>query len=363
MKRGWVLFAVLVMLAGCQSPQRFRAAAFREILPGNAKTPETPQDLAPKQVVAIWSDALYEQPGRTSVRGFGGRVYFYNAQNETIPVEGQLVIYAYDDSAGSDQEERSRVPDRKFVFRPEQLEQQYSPTDLGPSYNIWLPWDEIGGYKRTVALLPVFTGTQGNVAVGNQSVSILPGKTPPQEGVRRTGHFTTLGGERISAPRDLPAGIAPVSPRGARNWQYADPGETTQMRTTTLGLPMATTQRLIAGAAQDAAANQGVERAVPSTDQQAPDSSQAFPSNSATDELSPTAPSPPARFERPRYRVPRASFERLDPVPAVSPPAPAAPQPDPPFGHAPPPSHESGEYDPNGFESAPDWRPGLRQAR
>ncbi len=354
MKLVWLLFGLLPMLAGCQTTLLHPAAAFRDKLPWTAKSRDTPKNLVPKQVVAIWSDALYEQPGRPSVRGFGGRVYFYNAQNETIPVEGQLVIYAYDDSERSEREERSRVPDRKFVFRPDQLESQYSPTDLGPSYNIWLPWDEIGGYKRTVALLPVFTGLQGNVAVGNQSVSILPGKSPPRTEVRRTGHFTTLGGERIAGPQDRPAGLSEISKGSAGTWRYAAPSETTQMRTTTFGLPMATTQRLIAGAGSDAA---GIQTPTEGS-RPAAGTPTAPPPNATTRDHDTKDPPPPARFERPRYRVPREAFERLAPVPAVSSPDPAAPRLDRPSGHERLPYHESEESVPDDFGVVPGSRPG-----
>ena len=46
----------------------------------------------------MWSDAVYTQPGLPPTRGFGGRLYFYDAHDQPVKVEGQLVVYAYDDS-------------------------------------------------------------------------------------------------------------------------------------------------------------------------------------------------------------------------------------------------------------------------
>ena len=46
----------------------------------------------PTRVVALWSPAIYSTPGKPAMRGFGGRIYFYNNKDEPIPIEGQLVV-------------------------------------------------------------------------------------------------------------------------------------------------------------------------------------------------------------------------------------------------------------------------------
>ena len=95
----------------------------------------------PARLAAIWSDAMLNHP-TTPTRGFGGRIYFYNNKNEAVPVSGELVVYAFDDTNGISE---GRRPDRKFVFKADQLTAYYSETQLGASYSIWVPWDRPGG--------------------------------------------------------------------------------------------------------------------------------------------------------------------------------------------------------------------------
>ena len=53
----------------------------------------------PVRMAAIWTPDVMVRPGMPASRGFGGRLYFYNQVNKPVKVEGQLVVYAYDDSA------------------------------------------------------------------------------------------------------------------------------------------------------------------------------------------------------------------------------------------------------------------------
>ena len=145
-------------------------------------TSQTPTYETPEKVIAIWTDATYELPGRAPTRGFGGRVYFYNAKGEVVPVNGQLVVYAFDDSdphAGADQ------PTRKYAFTAEQLTRYYSNSELGASYNIWIPWDNVGGDEKQIALFPVFIDESGKMVRGSFANNRLPGKRVLDEEERR----------------------------------------------------------------------------------------------------------------------------------------------------------------------------------
>ncbi len=135
---------------------------------------EESQFAQPSRLAVVWSPAVLNSPGKKPTRGFGGRMYFYDAANNAIPAEGQLVVYGYDDTAPTN---TSRSPDRKYAFTPEQFSSHFSPTDLGASYSLWIPWDEIGGPQREVSLLPVFTASGGQLVMGQSSKNLLPGPT------------------------------------------------------------------------------------------------------------------------------------------------------------------------------------------
>ncbi len=114
-------------------------------LPGDDK----PQ--APFRMTALWTDTVLVEAG---VVGFGGRIMFYGSNDEEpILVEGELTVFAYDDSLDI---RADSVPARKFVFRAEELKKHYSKSTLGHSYSFWIPWDKVGGQQRQISLIARF---------------------------------------------------------------------------------------------------------------------------------------------------------------------------------------------------------------
>lgn len=130
---------------------------------------------SPERMVVIWAEDVMTVPGREPTRGFGGRIYFYNAADKTIPVEGQLIVYGYDDSVK--QNGAQRTPDRKFAFTADEFKKHFGDSQLGPSYSIWVPWDAAGGEQKEVSLVPVFTSSQGKMVMGALNTNVLKGRS------------------------------------------------------------------------------------------------------------------------------------------------------------------------------------------
>ncbi len=65
----------------------------------------------PDRVIALWTDTVLTRSDSPPVRGFGGRLMFYEGKNEKpIKVEGTLVVYAFDEN-GPRSEQRSARPE------------------------------------------------------------------------------------------------------------------------------------------------------------------------------------------------------------------------------------------------------------
>lgn len=171
-----LIAAAMAFLPGCQTLKP--NWQLPKWLGGETKE-EKPQYGVPVKMAAIWSPAVYNEAGKPPTRGLGGRIYFYNANNNPIAVDGQLVVYAYDDSVPK---QDTNTPDRKYVFTAEQFTQHLKPTELGASYSVWLPWDEAGKPQAEVSLVPIFTAANGQLTIGQSSRNTLPGpKTPPPQ--------------------------------------------------------------------------------------------------------------------------------------------------------------------------------------
>lgn len=217
--------AVAAIVGGCKSLDTHKLMPWSE---SKGKAPDP--NAVPVRMAVTWLDAAYTAPGKQATRGFGGRVYFYNRDHKAIPVEGELIVYGYDDST---QDNSSRTPDRKYVFTPEQFAQHVSQSELGPSYSVWIPWDAVGGDQKNLSLLPIFRSTGGQVLTGDQTAAVLPGIKPqPLD----------------ATPKRTPPVLSNGNPSTAvRQVSYEQTGTDLtepRIRTTTIDVPMSTKLRL-----------------------------------------------------------------------------------------------------------------------
>ena len=88
------------------------------------------------------------------------------------------MVYGFDET---DRDPKNVIPDKKFVFSAEQFKAQYEKTELGPSYSIWLPWDDVGGIEKQISLIARFTSEKGEMVTSDQSKMLLPGMPPPKK--------------------------------------------------------------------------------------------------------------------------------------------------------------------------------------
>ncbi|QDU78597.1 hypothetical protein Pla110_03010 [Polystyrenella longa] len=179
MRRRWQAITTLLLmtmipalsLTGCASFQLAQAMKFDLNKPFPWETDDD-EIRSPERLVAVWKDTIMNQRSQKGVRGFGGRVMFYDSQGaKPIRVAGDVVIYAFDNT-GVDAD---AIPDRKFVFKADRLEEHYSKSALGHSYSFWLPWEEIGGEPRKISLLVRFEGEAGETVMSDPAMQSLPG--------------------------------------------------------------------------------------------------------------------------------------------------------------------------------------------
>ena len=165
-------------LSGCQAT-KWSKESIRNLNPlkrqaQDKEAPKKSESEEPTSMAVIWSDGVYNEVGKPKVNGFGARIYFYNAEGEPIKADGELNVYGYDE----DKQQNGKSADRKFVFRQSELQSHFSETSLGKSYSFWIPWEQAGGVRKSVSLIPIFRSSTGKVLRGDQSVNVLPGIDP-----------------------------------------------------------------------------------------------------------------------------------------------------------------------------------------
>lgn len=136
--------------------------------------PSSDEPRIPGRITALWTHTILEQPGRRGIRGFGGRMMFHDREGEKpVIVEGDLVVYAFDDTDGP-----MSHPEKKFVFTSTDLSSHHSVSRLGHSYSFWLPWDEVGGPPRKISLVVRFSPKGAGSVMSESTHVMLPGIDP-----------------------------------------------------------------------------------------------------------------------------------------------------------------------------------------
>lgn len=178
----------------------------------------------PQSLNVTWSHDIMTLAGKPPTRGFGGRFYFYNEKAQAIPVDGDLLVYGFDDTFKQKGTEDLSQADKRFRFTAEQLTTHFSEGELGASYSVWIPWDAAYGPHKKVMLIPTFMTKDGRMVRGTPANLNLPGKSneDPNEGIisQTTSIIPTVLPEQFVDARATPQS-----------------GESSGMRTTTIQVP------------------------------------------------------------------------------------------------------------------------------
>jgi len=176
---------VFVVSAGCTSiNSNGKGLGLSKFKPDSASNPVTSE---PASMAVVWKDSVYEQPGAPSVKGFGGRLFIYDARNNPVKADGELVVYGYDESNPIHAEGAHTGADKKFVFPSDKFQRHFSDSNLGASYSVWIPWEKVGGIRKSITLIPVFKTANGNVLRCGQSLMVLPGRKPESQNASING--------------------------------------------------------------------------------------------------------------------------------------------------------------------------------
>ena len=187
-------------------------------------------------MTVTWSNDILTLAGKPPTRGFGGRFFFYNEKTQAIPVDGDLVVYGFDDTFRKHNSEDLGQAEKRFRFTSEQFTTHFSESELGASYSVWIPWDEAYGDQKKIMLIPTFMTKDGRLIRGPASNLNLPGKVTEDP----------AAGMAQQASAMIPGAIP-----GAVNSQLQDPrlAGTSQvmngMRTTTIQMPSSSLRKSV----------------------------------------------------------------------------------------------------------------------
>lgn len=164
-----VLLLLTALLCGCSAMPAPSLAIWKSAGPAAS-------------VNAVWEPAVSNEGGK-SMRGFGGRIYFYDqGQTQPVKVDGTVVVYAFDEEG---RDPSNTKPNEGYVFDAKTLNSRgvYKKSALGHSYNLWVPWDSEGpdGKAKKVSLIVRYIPKKGSSVVSSQATAYLPGKREQEQ--------------------------------------------------------------------------------------------------------------------------------------------------------------------------------------
>lgn len=212
------LLALALLSTGCATPKKSDSS-----LTGFFKTPQwmsgkgkKPKPYpSPAKIAVTWAADTLVQPGKTPTRGFGGRLFFFDEESKTVPVEGTLTVHGFE--SGPDGKPKRVQP---FKFTPEQFTEHFSESDFGASYSIWIPWDATGGEQKRVSLVATFQTTAGRLVQGSPTTVVLPGPNGNRAPTVRDPMLSSQYKEHVTAVENYatrPSGLVTTTIRRSSN--------------------------------------------------------------------------------------------------------------------------------------------------
>ncbi len=191
---GCILFAMALSTVGCETLTTDAVTSKKKKKDSSWFSIKKKEYQTPQSMNVTWSHDILTLPGKAATRGFGGRFYFYDEKNKAIPVEGDMVVYGFDDTNKQQTTEDLSQATKRFRFTAEQFTTHFTEGELGPSYSVWIPWDEAYGAPKKIMLIPTFLTKEGRIVRGAAANLNLPGITkndPNDASVQQASVVTT----------------------------------------------------------------------------------------------------------------------------------------------------------------------------
>jgi len=221
----FLAIAICVANAGCESFTTGTSASKKKKKDASWFSFKKKEYQIPQTMNVTWSHDILTLPGKPATRGFGGRFYFYNEKTHAIPVDGDLVVYGFDDTGKTYRSEDLSQAEKRFRFTAEQFTTHFTEGELGASYSVWIPWDEAYGMQKKIMLIPTFMTKDGRIIRGAAASLNLPGKGAQEQNEGLMPPTSTI------IPTALPGQLADARQK------LPNAPSSSGMRTTTIQVP------------------------------------------------------------------------------------------------------------------------------
>lgn len=154
--------------AGLELPQFGKSSMQRT----SAKNPAN-------EILCLWQSAEGRNPNGLPARGFGGQVFFFTGKGAApAAAVGDVRIYLFSNEGTVTEQAR---PIHQYDFSSEAWEAHLQQTQLGPSYQVFIPYPKPVKYQTQCSLRVRFTPKDGPTIFSDMVAVTLPGPLPDSD--------------------------------------------------------------------------------------------------------------------------------------------------------------------------------------
>ena len=207
----WKLLLVLPLLAGCTTFDM-------NLMDFGRSSDEEALQVA--EIVCLWEAAEGIGLDGLPTRGFAGQVLFFpRGQPEPVSIDGDVMIYVFDDQGSEDEQAR---PLHQFEFPAAAWNSFLYKTNLGPAYQLFVPYTRKGGNLASCALRVRMTAKDRLPVYSKIAKVTLPGRS-----VNPESHPADLQPAAAAEPEASIAELAAIQKASA---ELGAPNRTSQLQ-------------------------------------------------------------------------------------------------------------------------------------
>lgn len=185
-----LLLSLAAVSCGCTQLSLFTLASRNKFVTASDRNPVV-------EVLCLWEPAEGNDLNGLPCRGFAGQVLFFTPGSaQSARIDGDIRIYVFDDVG--DEDERSR-PLRQFDFDSGSWNALMHGSDLGASYQLFVPYTRPGQFQANCTLRVRYTPKDGGTPVYSKMAPV----------------FLTGRPREAAVSASLPEGYSVPSPVGA----------------------------------------------------------------------------------------------------------------------------------------------------
>jgi len=136
------------------------------------------------EIVTLWQPAEGRDMDNLPSRGFAGQIMFFShKRKEPVKVEGDVRIYLFDDLGSEDSQTK---PIHQFDFDAGSWNTYLRETNLGATYQLFIPYTRKGSHQAHCSLRVRFTPQEGQPVYSDMASITLLGTKKQADAAART---------------------------------------------------------------------------------------------------------------------------------------------------------------------------------